>query len=138
MSVCATPGCLLPRYHRGICTGPLQADARARAEAALSRPCSTPGCGMTLRHEVCVTRGPNGRRVSLNRTVADLLTEGAERDLRQGAKRGPYGPGEFTPYTARPGRRVGLWALVRAACTTPLGAMFGLLLLALLWLSGCA
>lgn len=118
MSWCQTRGCTLPQYHRGICTGPLSADARARAEAYLARPCTTPGCAVTLHHEVCVTPVDGGRRVSLT-----------------------PGLGEFTPWpvTMRHGRReVTLWGLIRGVCTSPLGALFGLALLALCWLAGCA
>lgn len=135
--ICTTPGCRLHRHHTGICAvatpreqGPLMTDARARAEAYLARPCTTPGCGLTLRHEVCVTRMDGGRRVSLT-----------ERDLTQGAKRGPYAPGEFTPWpvTMRHGRPVlTAWGILKASATSPLGVLYGLALLVLLWLSGCA
>lgn len=49
------------------------------------------------------------------------------------------GRGELTPWPSRPGaRRLTLGAFLGAVCTSPLGALFGLALLALLWLSGCA
>lgn len=84
---------------------------------------------------ICTVPTPEGIRVHLT-----------ERDVKQGVKQAPYGPGlhsgrEYTAYevTVRNGRRViTMGALIRGVCTSPLGALFGLALLALCWLAGCA
>lgn len=126
-----TPSCRQAAGHNGTCTGPLMADARARVSG-----CGTPGCTSIPRahHGICTVPTPEGTRVHLSPGQRR-----AERDVKQGVKRGPYGPGEFTPYRAKPGARtVGLRGLIAAACTSPLGAAFGLFLLSFLWLSGCA
>jgi len=102
--------------------------------------CSNPGCTLHWTHkgacfpnQMCGTRG-------CSRPFAHpgICAGPSARDLLAGAKRAPYGPGEFTPYAPAGADRVTLWTLAGAACSSPLGALFGLALLVLLWLSGCA
>lgn len=59
--MCGVPGCVLPFAHLGICTKP-----RARAEAHFARQCTTPGCALITRHEVCIAPLDGGARVSLH------------------------------------------------------------------------
>ncbi len=59
--------------------------------------------------------------------------------MKQAEKQAPYAPGEFTPWQVEPGaRRLTIGALAGAVFRSPLGALYGLALLVLLWLSGCA
>jgi hypothetical protein len=53
-----------------------------------------------------------------------------------GAKREAYAAGEFFPYRG-PDRPV-FGAILCSILRSPIGAMWGLALLVLLWLSGCA
>lgn len=76
--MCGTAGCTLPMAHLGICRVQRIWDrtvadlltegttARARAEAHFSRPCTTPGCALITRHEVCIAPLDGGARVSLH------------------------------------------------------------------------
>ncbi len=60
----------------------------------------------------------------------------AERDVKQAAKQAPYAAGEFTPYEGVQRPRFG--PVLMGIIKSPVGAMWGLALLVLLWLSGCA
>lgn len=124
--MCGTSGCTLPLAHLGMCRvqgayqpfgatpGPYQPAGHPDPRTV---PCRTPGCGRAAHDGVCLTPVPGGTRVSL-----------------------PYGPGEFTAWPVTVGRPGQLtpWAFFRAVCTSPLGAFFGLALLVLCWLAGCA